>query len=135
MMAVDASALCAICLNEPEGRAFEAALIMAQRPIISAVNLWEVRVTIAKRDPDPVALEILQALVETSGLRIVPISDRELELAWEAWRRLGKGRHPAALNLGDCFAYGTARSAGLPLLYKGNDFAQTDIAAATNYPP
>lgn len=133
MMAIDASALCAICLNEPEGRAFEDLLLSTGRCVISAVNLWEARVTIARRDPDPEALKLLEEIIDTAAMEVAPIGENELELAWQAWRAFGKGRHAAALNLGDCFAYATARALNAPLVYKGNDFPLTDIEAV--YPP
>jgi ribonuclease VapC len=64
------------------------------------------------------------------GVITEPVDAAQASAAFAAWRRFGKGRHPAGLNLGDCFSYALARAAGAPLLFKGNDFAQTDIASA-----
>ncbi|MBX3479251.1 MAG: type II toxin-antitoxin system VapC family toxin [Caulobacter sp.] len=125
MIAVDASALCAICLQEPDGAHFEDLLLSNPEATVSALNLWEARVTVARRLPE--ALPVLERLIEAGDLRIAPIGAEELEMAWQAWKRFGKGRHPAALNMGDCFAYATAKAMGCALLYKGNDFALTDI--------
>lgn len=128
MIVVDASALCAICLREPEGEAFQALILANPDIAVSAVNLWEARVTIARRLPD--ASSALEEIVDASGMTIAPVGERELELAWDAWRRFGKGRHPAALNLGDCFAYATAMALGCALLFKGDDFTRTDVNSA-----
>ncbi len=128
MIVVDASALCAICLREPDSEQFQSALLANDAVSISALNLWEVRVTIARRLPE--ALSLLDDIIEAGGITIASIGSRELELAWNAWRRFGKGRHPAALNMGDCFAYATAAALGCPLLYKGDDFSRTDVVAA-----
>lgn len=130
-MVVDASALCAICLREPEGEDYRNLLLAEANTSISALNLWEARVTVARRLPE--ASSVLEDLLDAGAVRIAPVGPLELELAWAAWRRFGKGRHPAALNMGDCFAYATAKTLNGPLLYKGNDFALTDIRAA--YPP
>ena len=72
----------------------------------------------------------LDAFLERAGIEQTPVTAEQLGAARQAWRRFGKGRHPAALNFGDCFAYAPARTAGEPLLYKGDDFALTDISAA-----
>ncbi len=72
----------------------------------------------------------LDTLLERAGIELVPVTVEHLEAARRAWRRYGKGNHPAALNFGDCFAYALARTTGEPLLFKGRDFPQTDIEAA-----
>ncbi|HET7326456.1 MAG TPA: type II toxin-antitoxin system VapC family toxin [Nocardioidaceae bacterium] len=72
----------------------------------------------------------LESLIEQARIRIHPVDDGQVRLAVDAWRRFRKGRHPAGLNFGDCFAYALARLLGEPLLFKGDEFAQTDIAAA-----
>ena len=69
-------------------------------------------------------------LLEKSAIELVSVTPKHANAARWAWRRFGKGNHPAALNFGDCFAYALARTAGEPLLFKGEDFAQTDIEAA-----
>lgn len=72
----------------------------------------------------------LDAFLETSGIELTPVTVEHLAAARRAWRRFGKGNHPAGLNFGDCFAYALAETTGEPLLFKGDDFAQTDVAAA-----
>ena len=75
-------------------------------------------------------LEQMQALIERLELQIVPLSDEHAKLAIEAFRRFGKGRNPAGLNYGDCFSYALAKATGESLLFKGNDFSQTDVKRA-----
>ncbi|MBV9693032.1 MAG: type II toxin-antitoxin system VapC family toxin, partial [Alphaproteobacteria bacterium] len=95
---------------------------------MSPVNWFEVAVNSQKGgDSELEAVERLGTLI---GLVIVPIDAIQLRLAFEAWRRFGKGRHRARLNLGDCFAYALAKSLDAPLLYKGGDFAHTDVVSA-----
>jgi ribonuclease VapC len=97
--------------------------------LLSAVSLVEVSMVVMRlRAPDPVAA--LDNLIDKLGIEIVPVDRGQAFLAREAFRRFGKGRHPAALNFGDCFAYALAKQAGEPLLYKGNDFSETDILSA-----
>lgn len=72
----------------------------------------------------------LDALLARFGIELVPVTLDQAEAARVAWRRFGKGNHPARLNFGDCFSYALAKTTGEPLLFKGNDFAQTDIQAA-----
>ena len=133
MIVVDASALCAICLEEPDGGVFQHLLLANPEVTVSALNLWETRVTLARRFP--AALLILDRLIEAGGIKIAPIGAEELELAWRAWQRFGKGRHAAALNMGDCFAYATAKRLECALLFKGNDFAMTDVEAVSRPQP
>ena len=78
----------------------------------------------------PGMAEKLDALIETAGAEIVPFTAEHASLARDAWRRFGKGRHKAGLNLGDCFSYALAKERGQPLLFKGEDFAATDIEPA-----
>jgi ribonuclease VapC len=74
--------------------------------------------------------ERIDRLLAQARAEVVPFTAEHAALALEGWRRFGKGRHPAGLNLGDCFAYALAKARGEPLLFKGNDFAQTDVKAA-----
>ena len=78
----------------------------------------------------PAAGRDVDALLDAAQIEPVPVSVAQLEVARAAWRRYGKGNHPAALNFGDCFAYALASTSGEALLFKGDDFAQTDIPAA-----
>ncbi len=127
-MIVDASALCAILFNEPEREAFSQAVSAADTAFISPLQVWEAAVSAhARRGEGAVAVE---RLIGRFRIAVADIGAREAALALDAWSRFGKGRHPASLNLGDCFAYALARSRNLPLLYKGNDFALTDVPSA-----
>ena len=97
-------------------------------PVISAVSALEMALVIGARKRKP-GLEILERLLRQGGIRVMPFDSDQLRLAQEAWWLYGKGRHPAALNLGDCCSYALAKVTRKPLLYKGSDFGQTDIAS------
>ena len=125
-MIVDTSALIAVLRREPEADRFIDLLLAASEARISAGTLLELRI-VAERDGGS---EELAALLATLGVEVVPVDARQVDLALEGFRRFGKGRHPAGLNFGDLFAYALAQVLGEPLLFKGDDFAQTDIEAA-----
>lgn len=131
-MFVDASAWVAIILREPERERFRIVLADAAVILTSPMAIWETvrAVTREIRDPVEVVSTRLTALLVSVGARIVEIGVLEGQLAVEAHARFGKGVHPARLNMGDCFAYACAKVHGVPLLYKGEDFAMTDIEAA-----
>lgn len=129
MIAVDSSALLAILLEEPEKVAFAEAILMADGARIGASNYFEVSIVAESRQGRSGCRE-LDRLASSLGLQIVPFDASHMEEAREAYRRFGKGRHRAALNFGDCCAYAIAKTLGLPLLFKGNDFPLTDIKAA-----
>jgi ribonuclease VapC len=124
---VDASALLAILLGESDAVRMGEALQAEPVRRISVINLMEVAMRIEAMPAQKLRLERLLAKVK---LQIEPVTVEQFELAREAFRRFGKGRHPAGLNLGDCFAYTLAKSFGEPLLFKGEDFAKTDVAVA-----
>jgi ribonuclease VapC len=124
----DSSALLAIVLGEPDSGLHAVALEQSQVLLSSATLTEALIVTEARKGPEGV--QVLRALIELGVDEIVPLSADHAQAAHAAFRRFGKGRHPAGLNLGDCFSYATARLANVPLLFKGNDFTQTDIAAA-----
>lgn len=125
-MIVDASAILAILKNEPEEEIFLRALALADVKQISPVNWHEAAVNL-ERTGD---FESLETFVGRARIVITPIDESQARLAHQAWRRFGKGRHPARLNLGDCFAYALAKSTGEPLLFKGGDFDKMDVLAA-----
>ena len=128
MIVADTSALVAVVLGEPDAERFLAAL-RSDSVIISAVSFTEaVIVTEARQGPD--ARRDTELLVAGVVDSITPVDAATARAAGDAWRRFGKGRHPANLNFGDCFAYATASFANLPLLFKGEDFLQTDLRAA-----
>ena len=131
-MFVDTSAIVAMIMREPEAAHLEERLLDAERRSTSAVAIWEAAVAIArigKVSPEAAGRDVA-AFVDATGMAIVPIGAEEAALALDAHGRFGKGRHPARLNMGDCFAYACARRRGAPLLYKGDDFALTDVEAA-----
>lgn len=127
-MIVETSAVVAIVLGEPDAERFVDALTIPALRLISAANLVEAGIVVeARQGPD--AARDLALLLETIAIAVEPVDAEQARLAVDAWRRFGKGRHPAGLNLGDCFAYALARHRGEPLLFKGNDFAQTDVTS------
>jgi ribonuclease VapC len=125
-MIVDTSALLAIFLAEPERSSFLAQLMQAERRSISAANLFETGIVLEARRGEAAGREF-DLFVIRVDLEVVPLDGEQVEIARSAWRRYGKGRHPADLNFGDCFAYALAKLTGEPLLAKGADFARTDI--------
>ena len=128
-MIVDSSALLAILFSEPDARK-QANAIMAASPCrMSVANVLEASIVVERRGGDAAAHE-LDTLLESAQIELVPVTVEHLEAARRAWRRFGKDNHPAALNFGDCFAYALAKATGEPLLFEGEDFAQTDVEAA-----
>ena len=97
---------------------------------MSAVNVLETSIVVEGRGGTAAGHE-LDTFLERAGIALAPVTDRAGARGPRiAWRRFGKGNHPARLNLGDCFAYALAKTAEEPLLFKGNDFSRTDIEAA-----
>ncbi len=128
MIAVDTSALIAIALAEPEAEAFDRLIVM-RTALIGAPILLEAHMVYRGR-MGPEAPDILTPLSHRRSVRIVPFDADMAHIAKAAFDRYGKGRHPAGLNFGDCMAYAVAKKRGIPLLFKGSDFAQTDIEPA-----
>ena len=130
MIVVDSSALIAILRREPEADRFLRVIAAADRCFLSAVSLLETSMVLAGRTGDRTAWAGLDALIARAGMEVVAQDADQARLAREAFLGFGKGRPPAALNLGDCAAYALARSRGLPLLFKGEDFVRTDLLPA-----
>ena len=128
-MIVDSSALLAVLLREPGSERYETAIATTAGCRMSAVNLIETSIVVEGRGGAAAGHE-LDTFLERAGIEPAPVTTEQVRVARIAWRRFGKGNHPARLNLGDCFAYALAKSAGEPLLYKGDDFSRTDIEAA-----
>lgn len=128
-MIVDSSALIAILFKENEAPAFASAMRDASSRAIAAPTVVEAALVVEGRSGPAMGAE-LDDLLGTMDAEVVPFTAEHAALAREAWRRYGKGRHPAGLNLGDCFAYALAKARNEPLLFKGEDFAQTDVKAA-----
>ena len=129
-MVIDTSALAAIFFGEPERQKFLAAITSSSSRLVSAATVLETGIVVESRLGDAGGREFDLFLIR-ARLQIVPVDDEQAELARSAWRRFGKGRHSAALNFGDCFAYALAKWRSEPLLAKGTDFASTDIAMAS----
>ncbi len=125
-MVIDTSALIAFLLNEPDAPMIAQAIEAASVRLISAANFLETSIVIESKKGEAGGRE-LELLLYRSSIEVAPVDQDQAELARQAWRRYGKGRHPAGLNYGDCFTYGLAKQRRLPLLVQGNDFAQTDI--------
>ncbi|MFT3874542.1 MAG: type II toxin-antitoxin system VapC family toxin [Nocardioides sp.] len=126
MIAADTSALVAVVLGEVDAERYLASL-SAEPTLISAVSLVEAGIVVEARQGVD-ATRDLDLLVSAAIDQVVPVDHDHATVAFNAWRQFGKGRHPAGLNLGDCFSYAVARLARVPLLFKGDDFSRTDIA-------
>lgn len=128
-MVIDTSAIVAIAQNEPEAPDFER--LIADDPIrlISAATMLETAMVLETRFGDPGGAE-LDLWLAKANVEIVAVGAEHADQARRAWRRYGKGRHPAGLNYGDCFSYALAKLTSESLLFKGDDFSQTDIQAA-----
>lgn len=128
-MIIDTSAILAVLLGEPDAGRYEDAIAAAWPRRMSVVALLEAAMVVESRGGAAAGQE-LDMLLEKSAVELVPVTPEHANAARRAWRRFGKGNHPAGLNFGDCFAYALAKTAGEPLLFKGEDFAQTDIEVA-----
>ncbi len=125
-MVIDTSALVAIFLAEPERKPFLDLILATGTRLISAANLLETGIVLEARRGEAAGREF-DLFVVRANLEIVSVDGEQVEIARSAWRKYGKGRHPAGLNFGDCFAYALAKFSGEPLLAKGGEFAKTDI--------
>jgi len=128
-MIVDSSTIIAILRDEPDAAAMAEALQEAPIRRISAVTYVEAAV-VADNDRNSLLSRRFDGLVRDAQMLVEPVTARQAELARQAYRDFGKGRHKAGLNLGDCFAYALAKEMDEPLLFKGDDFRHTDIEAA-----
>jgi ribonuclease VapC len=128
-LVIDSSALLAIVFDERERPSFVDIIESAPRRLISAATLLECSIAVFKRTGETGVLW-LEEFLKRAGIDIASVDADQSRAAIDAYRRFGKGRHPAGLNFGDCFAYALAAVTSEPLLYKGDDFAKTDIAAA-----
>ena len=125
-MVLDTSALLAILLAEPDHRAFAEAIEAADRRLLSAASFVETSMILESRHGAE-GVRTLDRLLTTAAVETVPVDIAQATAAREAFRQYGKGRHSAGLNFGDCFSYALAKCRGEPLLFKGNDFTETDI--------
>ena len=128
-LAVDSSALVAVVLGEPMAERLAAVMLAELGGIhLSAASLAETTIVLEARAS--AAVVDLHGLIRELAVVIEPVDEEDAAVAVAAWRRFGKGRHPAALNFGDCFSYALAQRLGAPLLCTGHDFAQTDLTLA-----
>ena len=130
MIALDSSALIAILQMEHDAKELASVLVNARAKVMSAVTLLETSLGLARAKGDESIWDPLDAFIEESQVEIVAFDHEQANLAREVFMRFGKGRHPAGLNFGDCAAYALAKSRKAPLLFKGNNFAKTDIVPA-----
>ena len=129
-MIIDTSAVIAILRDEPEAVSYARAIADATDRRVSAVNFVESAVVI-DASHDPIATRRFDDFITEANIFIEPVTETQARIARDAYRDFGRGSgHPAKLNFGDCFAYALAKTSGEPLLFKGNDFAHTDIASA-----
>jgi ribonuclease VapC len=125
-MVIDSSAILALLLKEANATHIAQAIESRSQRLLSAANLLEASIVIESRKGEAGGRE-LDLLLYRAAIEVVAVDQDQAEIARIAWRRFGKGRHPAGLNYGDCFAYALARARQLPLLFQGDDFSRTDI--------
>ena len=125
-MVIDSSALVAVVRGEAEGHRFLRAIREAFPRLIAAPTAVEASIVMLSRFGGA-GLEDLEDLMRETSIEVVPFTGAHYNLAIDAFRNFGRGRHAAGLNFGDCFAYALAKATGGPLLFKGDDFSRTDI--------
>ena len=128
MIVVDTSAIVAILRREADEAALRAAIADAARVLVSAVSVVELAAVSSR---DEALFDEMRDFLSEPYIVVAPVDAAQVTVAVDAYRRFGKGRHPAGLNLGDVFSYALARQRELPLLFKGDDFSRTDIESAT----
>jgi ribonuclease VapC len=133
-MVIDTSALIALLCDEAEAEAMEAAILADRIRYLCAASLLETSIVIEARN-GPSGGRELDLLLYKAGIEIIAVDEQQAGVARHAYRTYGKGVHPAALNFGDCFSYALARVTGEPLLFKGNDFSETDVERVKLTPP
>jgi ribonuclease VapC len=126
---VDSSALLTILFREPGFEVFLKAIVDARLCTISAASLVEVSIILESRGGDSIIRQ-WDAFFRSSRISVASFTEEQALIARQGFSDYGKGRHPAGLNFGDCFSYALAKALGEPLLFKGDDFRQTDIQPA-----
>lgn len=127
MIVIDTSAVIAILQDEAEAEAFQDRIAGSSARLIAAPTKLEMLLVSSRRPNGP---EIVRALIDELDCEVVEWTDSLSDIAFDCFLRYGKARHPAALNFGDCMAHALAKSLDVPLLFKGDDFSQTDIKSA-----
>ena len=133
-MVIDTSALVAILLGEPETEILARAIADDPRRLMSAVSALESFIVLTAKKGEAGSRE-LDLLLHRSRIETVAVDQAQVELARKGWLLYGKGRHPAALNIGDCCSYALAKHSGEPLLFVGDDFPHTDVRAVVRPAP
>jgi len=133
-MVIDTSALIAILCDEPFAPVYEEAIELDPVRLLSTASFLEAAIVIEARF-GPAGGRELDLLLHAAGVELAAVNREQAELARSAYRKFGKGQHPAGLNYGDCFAYALSRSSGEPLLFQGNDFSLTDVRPALGHVP
>jgi len=126
---IDTSAIVSILFKEPDHERLVDSLVSDPRPAVSAATLTEAGIVLSARMNQD-ARGLLARFLREAGIEVIPFGESHFSAAVDAWLRFGKGRHPAALNFGDCMSYATASVASEPLLCVGDDFANTDLDLA-----
>ena len=127
-MILDTSALLAVLFGEKDAETYAQAISQAEVCRISAATFVEVSVVVESQTGDAGSRQ-WDSFFRTAGITIEPVTEEQAHAARQAWSDFGKSRHPAGLNFGDCFSYALAKVSGEPLLFKGQDFRKTGIAA------
>ena len=134
-MVIDTSAIFAAITGESDSGAYRSAIAVASLRLISAVTLLETQIVLVSRSGSN-SIPILRELIERAGIAVVPFDGSTAEAAFDSFKRYGKGQgHRAQLSIIDCAAYALAKTRELPLLFKGTDFAATDIQPALRSRP
>lgn len=128
-MIVDTSAVMTVMFDEEDSESYDEAIAQAASCRMSVVNFLEAAIVLESRR-GPTAGHELDAFLKEAGIELEQVTTEQAEAARQAWRRFGKGNHPAGLNFGDCFAYSLAEISKEPLLFRGRDFALTDVEVA-----
>ncbi len=128
-MVSDTSAIIAILTGEPEAEVLTKVIAESPGVMMSSFSVLETGIVIEARKGEAGGREF-DLFLQRARVRVVPLDPEQARIARSAWRKFGKGRHPAGLNIGDCCAYALAKTTGAPLLFKGDDFSKTDIHVA-----
>jgi len=126
---LDTSAIIAVLFDENDARIYASAIARADACRMSAATFVEVAIVVEAQTKSSGSRQ-LDAFMRRASIAIEPVTEEHAHLARQAFTDFGKGRHPAGLNYGDCFSYALAKASGEPLLFKGKDFAKTDLVAA-----
>ncbi len=134
MIFIDASALISMIAGEDDADSLADQLAQERSPVVSPIAMWEATVGLCRSFglPMEAAKHEVKDFLHAHGIEAVSIGEREYELAIQAYADFGKGRHPAALNMGDCFAYASAKAYRAALLFKGDDFSKTNVRLPGN---